>query len=264
MSYCSALNIPDCHIPWHDQKAWDIMIDVALGHVKDHGPFKEINIMGDFLDFFWFGLHPKMPGQMGIKETLKDEIFQGIEKLQELRRLFPESKITFIEGNHEYRMCRYIVKKCPELFDLFTVESLLQLDKMDIDFIPFGKAQLYRCLDTDYILRHQPFNGGKHCAAGSIDAKHISLGFGHTHRVQSIVVTDGLGNEIEAHSMGWLGDRNAPVFDYMDTDNWAQAFQIVHQIGTWWYPQTIRIINHRAVYNGTLYESPTREAGKDR
>jgi hypothetical protein len=122
-------------------------VDIDLG-------IDEINILGDFLDFFWFGLHPKMPGQMSIRETLTDEIYQGIKKLEELREAFPNATINFIEGNHEYRMVRYIVAKCPELYDMFKLDEILQFDRMGINYIPYGKQQKHRILDTDIYCRH--------------------------------------------------------------------------------------------------------------
>lgn len=249
----TALNIPDCHIPWEDKTSYGIMLHIAQDFEKQYG-LDEINIMGDFLDFYWFSLHPKMPSVTSVKETLKEEIYQGIQRLEELRNLFPKAKINYIEGNHEYRMVRYIISKCPELFDLFSLEDLLQFKKFDIQYIPFGKTQLHRCLGTTYLLRHQPFNGGKHCAASSAHNKGVSLGFGHTHRKQAYTFRDALRKEISCYSLGWLGDRAAPPFDYMDTDDWAQSFQFVHAFGEDdWFVENIDIKNHKAVFNGYIY-----------
>lgn len=265
-----ALNIPDCHIPWHDKKAYQIMLTCALD-VNERTPITEINIMGDYADFLYFSNHPKLPEQMPIKIHLKDEIHCVIQKLEELRRLFPKARIKFIEGNHEYRMVRYLTKKAPELYDLFTLPDILRFKQNDIEYFPFGKQQLVQCLNTDYYLRHQPFNTGKHCAAGSLDAKHISIGFGHTHRKQEVVVTDAHGKELSGRSMGWLGDRLAPVFSYVDTDHWSQSFEFVYseakpmtyrevknlnhspQPATTWWADSVRIVDSKAYYNGVIY-----------
>ena len=230
------------------------MLTVAQDFEAKIQKFDEINICGDFCDFFWFSLHPKMPEMMSIKDTLKDEISCARKMLAELRELFPSATINFIEGNHEYRMLRYIINKCPELFDMFSVPELLNLQSLGIRFFPFGRNQLFSCCGTNYYLRHQPYNGGKHCAATSIANKHISIGFGHTHRIQSYVTTDALGNEIEAHSMGWLGDPEAAIFAYMDHDTWAQGFQIFHAFSQEdWHVENVRIKNGTAIYNGVKY-----------
>lgn len=250
-----ALNIPDCHVPWHDQKAWEIMLLVATDQNKLL-PITQINIMGDFADFYWFSLHDKLPSAMSVKETLKDEIYQCIKKLEELRKLFPDAEINFVEGNHEFRMVRYIVKKCPELYELFTLPELLQFDRLSINYIPFGRHQLHRVLDTDLYMRHQPFNGGKNCASSTAHNKGISLLFGHTHRKQSYTFKRADGKSVTCISGGWLGDVKAPVFDYVDSENWAQSFSFVFSHGKGdWHIHEIDIKNHKAVYNGYIYEN---------
>lgn len=228
------------------------MIEVAKDLEKLYG-ISEINIMGDFLDFLWLGLHPKMPSLMSVKETLKDEIYQGIKKLEELRRLFPKATINYIEGNHEYRLVRYIVAKCPELYDLFTLSDILQFDRLSINHIPFGRHQKHSCLGTSYSLRHQPYNMGKNCASATAHNKGISLGFGHTHRKQTYKVKRADGTEVECRSLGWLGDSSAPVFDYVDHDDWSSGFEIVYVYGDQWFPQYVDIKDGKAVCNGFLY-----------
>ena len=255
MKLRKALNIPDCHIPWEDKKSYEIMLLIAQDVDKKYG-LEEINIMGDYADFHALGLHPTLPRAMNIKEGIKDEIYAVHQRLNELRTLFPKARINYIEGNHEWRLLRYIVKKCPELFDLYTLPEVLQFDKYGINYYEYGKTQFYRCLGTtDLGLRHQPYNGGKHCAASSAHSKAVSLAFGHTHRKQSYTFRDALGKEISCYSLGWLGDKSAPPFDYMDHDNWGQAIQIVTAIGNEWWEDTIDIKNHKAIYEGYLYEA---------
>jgi hypothetical protein len=250
-----ALNIPDTHVPWHDPKAWNILLTIAQDVHEKYG-IDEINILGDFLDFFWVSLHPKLPDAMSIKETFQDEVAQGCKMLMELRKMFPGVKINFLEGNHEFRLMRYIVKNCPALWDLpeLKLEYVLKLDELDINLYPFGKKQLYRCFgDSEYVLRHQPFNGGKHCAASSL-RKKVSIGFGHTHRKQTFTETDAFGKEFQARSLGWLGDRNAPVFSYMDHDDWCQGFEFAWQISGEMHYQYVEIKEGKAIYEGTVYE----------
>ena len=255
MSSKIAINIPDCHIPWHSESAWDLLISIG-GDLQKSAGVDEINIMGDFADFYWCSLHPRLPEGMSVRETVRDEIYQVIKKLKEIRRIFPDAVINFIEGNHEYRLMRWLTKKAPELFDILTLPELLHFEKLGIKFHPFGKNQLVSCLGTDYLLRHQPYNMGKYCAGGTAHAKHISLGFGHTHRLQTYSSKDALSREISCFSMGWLGDPGAPVFSYLDHDNWVQSFQIVTALSKEeWFVETVRIKNKKAIYNNILYES---------
>lgn len=250
----SALNIPDCHIPWHDKKAYDVMLHIASDLYKN-GELSEIYIMGDYLDFYGVNLHHKLPSDMDIQETLKDEIFWGIKKLQELRTKFPTAKIHFIEGNHEYRLVRYLVEKCPELYDFVTLPEMLKFDSLGIVHHPFGRAQLVSCLGTDYYLRHQPYSMGENCAGATLKKKFRSLGFGHTHRRQTYAATDALGKVLECRSLGWLGDRTAPVFSYIDHDHWTQGFEIVTALSkSEWFAEYVPIINGKALWRGYVYE----------
>ena len=252
--FTTALNIPDCHIPWHNVAAYEIMIDIAKDFDAKYG-IDQINILGDFLDFYWVNLHPKLPSHFSVKGTFRDEVYIGIQKLKQLRSLFPNAEIRFLEGNHEQRLVRYLVKNAPALFDIVNLKELLKLDELGIEYIEYGKNQLVQCLDTDYYLRHVPYSQGKHCALGTIDKKHISLGFGHTHRKQSATVCDALGKELTANSLGWLGDRSAPVFSYMDSDDWSMGFEFVFDFRGTFHSQYIDIKNLQAHWEGHIYES---------
>lgn len=253
MSIRTALNIPDCHVPFHDKRAWKCMIKFAQQQ-NEIKKIDEINILGDFCDFFYLSLHPKMPEQFSVKETLKNEIAECRKHLEELRQKFPKSKIYFIEGNHEYRLMRYIVAKAPELFEFFNLPELLNFKKLKIKFIPYGKYQLKRCLDTNYYLRHEPYAAGENCAGGTLKKGHVSIGFGHTHRTQSYVIKRPDGVELEAHSLGWLGDPTSPVFSYVKgIDTWSQGFQFVTATGPDdYFIENIRIKDGKIARSGKI------------
>ena len=106
MTTKTALVIPDCHIPYHDERAYNLMIQVA----QDLGHIDEIVILGDYADFYAINSHGKDPD---IQHLLEDEVYEVIEKLKQLNKLFPTAKKVFICGNHEYRLDRYIKNRCP-------------------------------------------------------------------------------------------------------------------------------------------------------
>lgn len=249
-----SLNIPDSHIPFHCEESFQLMLNVAKDVDRDIG-ISEINILGDFLDFFWVSLHPKGPATSSVKQSFKDEIYEGIQKLKLLRELFPKATINYIEGNHEFRLVRYLIAKCPELYDLYSLPDILCFDEIGVNYFPFGKGQKVSCLGTDLFMRHQPYNQGKNCAATTAHNKGISLLFGHTHRIQSYHLVRGDGTEVSVYSTGWLGDRTQPVFEYMDTDDWGTGFTMTYAFSEKdWHVHQIHIKNGKAVYNGSLYE----------
>jgi hypothetical protein len=248
-----AINIPDCHIPAIDEVSWEILTKIG-GDIESDFSVDEVNIMGDFIDLYALSLHTKMPSCNDIKESIEDELSQATKKLKQLRQIFPNAKIRYLFGNHENRFDRIVTLKLPELFGLVTLDKLLGLDKLEIEHTPYGKNQLVSCLGTGLMLRHAPWNCGKHCAAGSLHQKMVSLAFGHTHRLQSYNARTATGETISCYSMGWLGDRKNPIFDYMDHNNWSQAFQVVTSIKKEFFVNTVEIKNHKAVYNNHVYE----------
>jgi len=254
MELRTALIIPDCHIPWHDEVSYQLMVDVALD-VHSYRGIDEIVILGDFLDFYHCALHPKLPEDFDIEINLSEEIHEGVKKLKNLREDFPEAKIIFIEGNHCFRLNRYLTKKCPELFDFLKLEELLHFKEYGIKFIPYTKYQTHRVCGSNLLARHEPLAMGKNCATGTLNNAHTSLIFGHTHRVQ--MATDRLvsGEEIEAISLGWLGDPTQPVFAYVrNSEKSSQAFAIASILSKEeYFVDVIKIKNHRCIYNGFIY-----------
>jgi predicted phosphodiesterase len=244
-----ALLIPDCHIPYQDQEAYDLMLWVA----QDAG-IDEVVILGDFLDFYGVNSHGKDPG---ITETLQEEITAGVEKLIQLKRLFPHAKRVYIEGNHEHRLGRYIASKCPDLYGVVDVYSLLELRVLGFEFVPFTPDQQYHVLGSKLVARHCPLSGGEHCAAGTVKKALTSVIFGHTHRIQEAQVVSIDGKNYRGISNGWLGDKNHPVMSYVKNHHqWAQGFSIVTVMddGTW-FNQLIHIIEGRCHYNGYIYSN---------
>lgn len=256
-----AVHIPDAHVPWNSIAAFKIVVSIIQYISKTYG-LDELTLMGDFLDWFHVKFHDKMPSQFHIKETFRDEVYLGNQALDILRDAAPEADFRYIEGNHEYRLLRYLVKNCPELFDIVTMESLLKLKSRHITYCPLGKKQLVPCLGSkDYHLRHIPYNQGKHTAMGTLDNKKISLGYGHTHRKQLVTVCDALGKELVGRSLGWIGDRFAPPFEFMDCDDWSMGLEVVMSHNNLLHKTYIDILHDKktgivsALYDGIFFEA---------
>jgi hypothetical protein len=86
---------------------------------------------GDFMDFGKISFWKDDPNRM----EFQDEINIGRTKLKELKKQFPRVPVDYIEGNHEARLWRYVVDKCPDLRRWNTVEKLLDLNQRQIRYI---------------------------------------------------------------------------------------------------------------------------------
>lgn len=245
----SALIIPDCHIPFEDKKAYQIMLDVAQDNKID-----EIVILGDYVDFYDVSSHPKSPI---IKEKLKHELDQAHFRLKELKYLFPEVKIVYICGNHENRLDRYIEKNAPALFGQVTIKSVLRLDELSIEFIPYGRYQKYQVLGSKLYARHEPLGGGEHSAAGTVKRANKSVIFGHTHRIQEFQFVDMDGELHRCISAGCLIKMGHPVFDYVKNhEQWCHGFSIANILpdGSF-FNHMIHIVDYKCTFNGIFYSA---------
>lgn len=242
----TALIIPDCHIPYEDKRAYELMLRVGIDLIPD-----EIVILGDYADFYGVNSHGKSPG---IVETLKDEVQAVIDRLTELNKLFPTAKKIFIEGNHEYRLARYISNSAPELFGMIGVKELLKLDDLGFKFIPYGPNQKYRILGSSLFARHEPLGGGTHVAHGTVNKAMASVIFGHTHRIQESQAVAMNGQNFRGISSGWLGNCKHPIFSYVKNHHqWALGFSVLHVVGDIWFNQLVHIIDYKCISGDTFY-----------
>ena len=248
MDIKTALIIPDCHIPYHDVRAYQLMLDVAIDLNPD-----EIVILGDYADFYAINAHGKDPDKSHL---LTDEITVVVEELQRLKRLFPEAHRVYIEGNHEYRLSRYIKSKCPDLYGTFTVPQILELGVLGFDFVPYGPNQQYKVLGSSLIARHEPLAGGKHVAQNTAEKAMASVIFGHTHRIQEAQTVAMNGQNYRGISSGWLGDKDNDVMSYVKSHHqWALGFSVVRVINKkTWLNQLVHIIDYKCQVDGYIYE----------
>lgn len=96
------LLISDLHIPYHDVDA----INTALAYGMDN-ECNTIIINGDLLDFHNQSKFEPDP----TKRDTKYEFDTTIAFLEVLRKHFPSQEIIFIEGNHDERYSKWLMRK---------------------------------------------------------------------------------------------------------------------------------------------------------
>lgn len=243
-----ALIISDVHCPFEDKQAYDIMLRVG----EDFAP-NEIVILGDFGDFHAVSSHG---ATAGLKIELNEEIEYVKNKLADLRFRFPNAKIVFLEGNHEYRLARYILGNAPALEGAMTTESVLSLKELDIAFIPYGPDQKYQVLGSKLYARHEPLGGGQNMAKTTIDKGLCSMVFGHHHTIQEHRKVSFSGKDYRAFTPGWLGDASSNAFSYRKMHaQWQHGFALVNtdENGNFFH-QIIHIMDGKTMFNGRTYE----------
>lgn len=194
--------------------------------MKSWPNLKHIYLNGDIAEIESVSSHPKTPR---AQRNLLDELEYLNKKLDELAVMFPDIPVTYICGNHEHRIFRYVRDMAPEMWGMLECPSLLKFDqRKGWRFIDYGPSQWVRCGKTaDLWLRHEPIVGGMNHAKGTSEKSYVSVCYGHTHQyMQASAKKAGPDPYIvTATSCGWLGDITKSCFDYRGSkDNWVLGF----------------------------------------
>lgn len=216
-----ALIVPDTHAPYHHKRAIELVFTMA----KDTPGLTEIVLLGDFADFYGVNGHGKHPGMMHL---LTKEIDHVNEILDLIDREFPDVKKVYIEGNHEYRLERYIVNNAPALFGVTQWDYLFKLnERPNWKAINYGPMQYYKVLGSDLFARHEPYSMSS--AKASLAKCSANLVYGHIHRREYAIARRPDGKRVINFSPGWLGDfRKKEVFGYVSNPPlWEMGAAIV-------------------------------------
>lgn len=204
------LVIPDSHHPYADARAAALALAVAK-HLKP----QIIVFIGDFVDCYAISAHEKDPARSGRLQQEVDTARKELHKYDGLS----DSRVL-LEGNHEFRLLRYLGTRAPELYGLVEMHELLGLQRRE--YIPYRRVHTIGKM----AFSHDFGYAGKTAAQQSLEAYGGNICFGHTHR--GAVVYDGntRGERHVALNVGWLGSLKH--IDYMHT---AQTRAWQHGVG---------------------------------
>lgn len=237
--------LSDIHIPHQDKKA----VAVSLKLIEDLQP-SHIFLNGDIIDMYQCSRYSKNPSRaLEIQEDL-DELTNFFGQLREVA---PKAKITYLEGNHENRIIRYLYDH-PEIAKLKSLQpkNLLGLEDFDIEWIPASKTHLYH----GTVITHGDVvrSSSGQSAKGQYDKYGTSGISGHTHRAGVYYHSDFSGDSFWVES-GCLCELNP---EYVTgKPNWQQALAVgsySKEIGKLKI-ELIQITNGKLVYSGKLHKN---------
>lgn len=245
------LIIPDTHRPFHHVKAYNLMLEIAA-FVRP----REIVILGDYADFYSVSSHSRHPQ---VFSMLTDEVVDVLAGLEELDAVFPDAKKVFLEGNHEYRLERYLCDKAPALFGVTSTYNLLEFDRRPRwEFVPYGPSQSHAVGGSFLRARHEPLASS---AKATVAKALCSLVHGHGHRIEESHLVGLDGTNHVCFSVGWLGDkRKDKIYSYVKGHHqWQMGFGLawVNRQTREFYHQKVHILEDgkrlSAVVNGKLF-----------
>jgi hypothetical protein len=220
---------------------------------KDFNP-DEIVLLGDFLDFYSVSSHQKDPS---LPHMLEKEIDQGNMYLDELDHFFPGKKKVYLEGNHEFRLARYLQNNAPALFGMVSTKHLLDLNRRpNWKWVSYSPNQKYKVGGSKLLARHEPIGS----SAKTTSARGIcSIAYGHVHKIEEAYIVGMDNKQHVSFSCGWLGDtRFSSAFNYVKNHhNWQLGFTLVYTDPKTkkFYHQKIPILpDLTCLFNGKVYK----------
>lgn len=242
-----ALLMPDVHLPYHHEEAFQCFLRVLAG-----GRWSKLIGLGDVADCYRvssFDLDPRR-----VLRSFEDEcreVRKGVSRVEAAAKAGCCKDLIMMQGNHEVRIDRYMVKRAPEMaFAAQDWVSLLGL--LNWETHPYKTSiQLGQLRITHDIER-----AGVYAARQSQLDMGCSVAFGHTHRLQVHYQGTVDGPRHVGLTCGWLGDPE--YIDYKHRDKVRRdsihGFATVSVLddGTFW-ATAVPIVNGRAVVDGVLY-----------
>lgn len=218
----------DFHIPFQDDK----FIDLLIYFLKDNAAKLDYFVInGDFMDFWEISKFSKVP-KAGL--SLRDEIDMARDVLGQIRKIIPNTRIIYIEGNHEFRLRKYIIDNAKELYSLqgINVEEQLGLKELLIEYVPclkgFSKFSHNDWKIGDLCIGHYD-KATKYSAFQLLDILGISFIQGHTHHFSIASKSFRDGREIMGVEHGCACSLNP---SYVNFPNWQQGFSIFFKKAT--------------------------------
>ena len=245
------LILSDVHHPEHDRKVWACTLELA----KDIQP-QEVILLGDFLEMASVSMH----GGAEL-EKLTEDFDAGKKALREIREAVGDDcRITYLEGNHESRLTRFLAAKAPSLRDTLTYEKGLELEALGVEWVSEVKQPIVRG-DLDLTHGHQDlrerpskFHSGK--MAEVYGRPERTVIYGHTHKPQ-VFTRPTVGGHATAIGLG-CARTLSPSWLHGAQAGWVHQIAVVYLSGagrSYVYPVTFR--HGQAIWNGKLYGAVT-------
>lgn len=259
--------------PFHDEVA----MQLALKIVRDLNPDLIVNL-GDFLDLPNFGTYEQEPA---FANTTQETLDRGHMFLAEQRAAAPNAAIELIEGNHDRRLQKMILKNAmtafglrragdpPEAWPVMSVPYLLRLDDLDVKYVEGYPAGITWINENLACVHGSKVRSNGSTAAAVVDDERVSIIHGHIHRIEeqhktrrtasgpkfSFAASPGCLCRIDGAVPSAKSSTDSTGRPVNAVENWQQGLAVVHYEpgnGRFSY-QAVPIYDGWAMYNGKEY-----------
>lgn len=213
----------------HDVECDPFYLRMFLETAKRAQPEK-IVLNGDILDLTEFGKYTQDP-----REYKPIERLQWLQKLlKALREKCPDAEITFVEGNHEYRLLRHLTEATPAMVTVLAdlhgmrIPDLLGLTKFEINYVArmdlsaWTERDIKNELRKNYVILYD-------CLLFHHFPEGFSMGYpganGHHHKH---LVRHAYSPTFGPYEWHQLGCGHARQASYCAGEKWSNGFLMCH------------------------------------
>lgn len=215
----------DFHIPFQDDK----FLDLLIYFLKDNAKMLDYFVInGDFIDFWDVSKFSKVP-KTGL--DLVDEIAFAYDVLSQIRKAIPNTRIIYVEGNHEFRLRKYIIDNAKALYGMrgLSVEEQLKLDELKIEYVSclkgFNKFGHNDWKIGELYIGHYD-KATKYSVFQLLDVLGVSFIQGHSHHFAIASKSLRDGREIMGVEHGCACSLKP---SYINFPNWQHGFSIFYK-----------------------------------
>lgn len=231
--------------PFHDEEALNIAYAVA----GDINP-DVVVWLGDFLDLPSFS---RFEQEAAFAAATQKAIDYGHKLLSEWRWLLPDTEMVLLEGNHDRRLEKSIVKSnmsaagirragAEDEWPVLSLPHLLRLGDLGVNYVGGYPAGSYWINDRLKCIHGSTVRSAGSTAKAVVDQERVSVIFGHIHRIETqyktVDVREG-GKTRLAHTPGCLcridgavpslhGSTDLSQRPVERYENWQQGLSVVH------------------------------------
>lgn len=173
--------------PFHDERA----IAAALRVVQKVEPDIVVHL-GDMLDFASFGVYEQ---EASFSLTVQPALDRAHRFLAEVATAAPGARQLLLEGNHDRRLQRSIVRNAlaafgirkanaPESWPVLSVPYLLRLDELGVEYVGGYPAGIVWINDRLACIHGSKVRSSGSTAAAVVASDTHSIVFGHVHRIE--------------------------------------------------------------------------------
>jgi predicted phosphodiesterase len=193
-------------------------IALVCAFIKDYKPHMLV-MNGDMLDLCTISKFVRAKS-VGQPHTVAEEVRIGIDEvIRPLCQAAPKARKIWVEGNHEFRLVRYIATFAKALEGLIDTGDVFGCKELGIDYIPSkGGNGIFQL--TDHLAIMHGDRAGINPAKAQYEQWGASLIMGHTHKESTWRKKHGCGRDDIALSGGCL----CLDPDWRDTDNYTRGF----------------------------------------